>query len=66
MSKQFYKVGDKIRIIEMVGEPNYAGREGVIQYIDSIGQLHGSWGGCAIIPTADKYKILKGGKNKNS
>jgi hypothetical protein len=29
-------------------------------------QIHGTWGGCAIIPTADKYKILKGGKNKNS
>ena len=60
MSKQFYKVGDKIRIIEMVGEPNYAGREGVIQYIDSIGQLHGSWGGLGVQPSLDKIEKIEG------
>ena len=45
-----YKIGDKIKIINMVDEPQYKDKEGVIEYIDSIGQLHGSWGGCAIIP----------------
>lgn len=49
------KKGDKIKIIEMVDEPQYAGKEGVIVYIDAIGQLHGTWGGCAIIPEVDRY-----------
>ena len=51
-----YKVGDKIRIIDMMDEfsgKNYAGKEGTIEYIDSIGQLHGTWGGLAVIPEID-------------
>lgn len=47
------KVGDKIRIVEMVGEPQYTGKVGVIDHIDSIGQLFGTWGGCAIQPDKD-------------
>lgn len=38
------KVGDKIKIIDMYGEPHYQGKVGVIEFIDSIGQLHGTWG----------------------
>ena len=52
------QVGDKVRIIEMNGEPEYTGKTGVIELIDSAGQLHGTWGGCAIIPDVDKYEIL--------
>ena len=52
-----YKVGDKLRIIEMVGEPNYANRVGVVEYIDDIGQLHGTWGGLAI-QKGDKVEKL--------
>ena len=51
-----YKVGDKIRIIRMQDSWSgdlYAGREGTIEYIDSIGQLHGTWGGLAVIPEVD-------------
>lgn len=36
-------VGDTIRIIEMQGEPQYTGREGVVRSIDDMGQLHGDW-----------------------
>ena len=50
-----YKVGMKIRIIDMAGEPQYAGKEGVIQFIDSMGQIHGTWGGCAVIPGEDSF-----------
>lgn len=53
-----YSVGQKIRIIEMYEEPRYNGKEGVIEHIDSLGQLHGSWGGLAVIPETDKIKIL--------
>ena len=53
------KVGQKIRIIEMDGEPHYSGREGVIKLIDSMGQLHGTWGGCAVIPGTDSYEVIQ-------
>ena len=43
----------------MKDEPQYKGKEGIIEYIDSIGQLHGSWGGCAIIPEIDEFIIIK-------
>ena len=51
-------VGDRIRIIYMEGEPQYTGREGVVRSIDDIGQLHGSWGGLAIIPGKDLFEII--------
>lgn len=54
-----YEVGMKIRIIDMAGEPQYAGKEGEILRIDSMGQLHGTWGGCAVIPGEDSFVILK-------
>ncbi len=36
------KVGDKIRIIQMNGEPLYSGKIGIVEHIDDIGQIHGS------------------------
>lgn len=57
------KVGDTIKIIEMEGEPVYAGKVGVIKHIDDKGQLHGTWGGLAVIPNVDKIEVLvKGGE----
>ena len=52
------KIGDTIKIIRMEGEPQYADREGVVTHIDDAGQIHGTWGGCAIIPEVDTYIIL--------
>ena len=52
-------VGDRIRIVEMKGEPSYSGRVGVVDLVDGIGQLHGSWGGLAIQPENDTYEILE-------
>lgn len=52
------KPGDKIRIIEMNGEPQYTGKEGIVRCIDSIGQIHGSWGGCALIPGEDEFEVI--------
>ena len=42
------KKGDKVRIVEMMGEPRYSGREGIVETIDDAGQVHGTWGGCAL------------------
>lgn len=53
------KVGNKIKIIYMQGEPQYSGKQGEVLHIDSIGQLHGTWGGCAIIPGTDEFEVIK-------
>ena len=53
------KIGDKIRILFMEGEPQYEGREGIITSIDSLGQLHGTFGGLAVIPEKDTFEIIQ-------
>ncbi len=52
-------VGKKVVIINMEGEPQYSGKIGVVKSVDDIGQLHGSWGGCAIQPENDTFEIIK-------
>ncbi len=51
-------LGKKIKIINMKGEPQYTGKIGIVKKIDDIGQLHGTWGGCAIILPNDKIEII--------
>lgn len=55
------KVGDRIRIIRL-DDPytldTYNGREGVVNDIDGAGQLHGTWGGLAVIPWEDEFEVL--------
>lgn len=51
------KVGDWLRIDCMQGEPQYTGKIGQIDHIDSKGYLHGTWGGCSILPE-DNYTLL--------
>lgn len=55
------KVGDKIRIINMedVRANDYNGKEGIVKHIDSIGQLHGTWGGLAVIPECDTIVVIE-------
>lgn len=53
------KVGDIIKIIYMEGEPFYKGRIGKVEFIDDVGQLHGTWGGLAVIPEADEFEIIE-------
>jgi len=54
-----YKINDKIRIINMDSEPNYNGKEGIITSIDDANQLHGTWGGCALIPGLDEFIVIE-------
>lgn len=49
------KVGDEIQIVYMEGEPQYTGKVGIVEHIDDIGQIHGSWGGCALIIGRDLF-----------
>ena len=53
------KVGDKIRIIYMDGEPEYTGREGTVRLIDDAGQIHTTAGGCALIPGIDSFEVIE-------
>ncbi len=64
MTMEKVKIGDSIRIIRMDDDGGRdtqaaacAGRIGKVEHIDSIGQLHGSWGGLALIPEVDEYEI---------
>lgn len=50
------KEGDRLHITKMKGEPNYTGREGIVEFVDDADQIHGTWGGCALIPKEDKYE----------
>ncbi len=43
----------------MQNEPNYYNRVGKVTFIDDLNQVHGTWGGCAIIPNVDKFIIIK-------
>ena len=55
------KVGDRLEILYMQGEPHYAGRSGTITSIekDPYGDtaIHGTWGGLAVYVGVDNYKI---------
>lgn len=56
-----YQVGQKIQIISLEDSycaGRYNRREGVIEYIDDIGQLHGTWGGLALIPGVDDFRVI--------
>lgn len=60
------KVGDTIRITRMSDQGGkdwpataYNGREGVVEVIDGIGQLHGTWGGLAVIPGEDDFIVIQ-------
>jgi len=52
-------VGDHLRIVKMAGEPQYANRDGWVTHIDDARQIHGTWGGCALIPGDDEWIILE-------
>ena len=53
------KIGDRIRIYHLKGEDGTNdGADGIGEHIDGIGQLHGTWGGLAVIPDEDDFQII--------
>lgn len=52
-------VGKTIRIDEMAGEPQYAGKVGKVEFVDDAGQMHGTWGGCAVVPGSDRFTVIE-------
>lgn len=54
------KVGDTIRIKLVSGIQDYTDKEGVVQFYDCFGQMHGTWGKLVIIPGEDIFEIIGG------
>lgn len=59
------KVGDKIHIFSMddcggtdLQAAQYNGKEGIVELIDDMGQLHGTWGGLAVNPECDSFYVF--------
>ena len=52
------KVGDTIRIKYVSGIPHYTNKEGVVEFYDCYGQIHGTWGGIVLIPEEDIFEII--------
>lgn len=44
------KIGTYIKVLKMKDEPDYKGKIGKVVLIDDANQIHGTWGGCALIP----------------
>lgn len=59
------QIGDTIKIIEMKDEPSYKGRIGKVEFIDAENQLHGTWGGLALIPNEDDFMVIEKGRKTN-
>ena len=53
-------IGDTILIVRMDddGGKRYDGKTGVVESIDSLGQIHGTWGGLALIPGKDEFRKI--------
>ena len=51
--------GKVIKIINMPDTPSYNGKVGTVEYVDDMNQLHGTWGGCAVIPEVDDFEIIQ-------
>ena len=54
-----YLIGKLILITHMEGEPHMMGKQGIVTHVDSSGQLHGTWGGLAVLPMVDKFIVLE-------
>ena len=53
------KNGQWLKILYMVGEPRYTGKIGQVERTDDMGQIHGTWGGCALRPMdGDRYALI--------
>ena len=69
MEQVRFKVGDRIRIVRMDGEPEYSVRADVIEHVSPayepagiLEQLHGTWGGLSVQPERDTIEMIQQGE----
>ena len=66
MAKAKVKIGDKIVIKGFAGnEPSaadYIGKTGVVESINELGDISGTWGSLSLVPT-DEYEVLAEGES---
>lgn len=58
MRRTTARIGDYIHIRKMHEEPQYNDLIGKVEIIDDTNQIHGTWGGCALIPEIDSFDII--------
>lgn len=62
-NKEFF-IGCEIVITHLDGEDGtYDGRSGIVEYVDDMGDLHGTWGFLAVIPGQDQFRVVSRPKN---
>ena len=71
MAKAKAKIGDKIVIKGLTVDPNYGtvdprateyvGKIGIVESINELGDIAGSWGSLSLVPT-DEYEVLAEGE----
>ena len=52
------KIGTYIKVLKMKDEPDNKGKIAKVVLIDDANQIHGTWGGCALIPEVDSFIAL--------
>lgn len=62
-------VGDTVKILGFSGdcyesERRLVGKSGIVEYIDDMGAIHGTWGGLSLLPE-DNYIIIKKKETEN-
>lgn len=72
MAKAKAKIGDKIVIKGLTVDPNYGtvdprateyvGKTGIVESINELGDIAGTWGSLSLLPT-DEYEVLAEGES---
>ena len=52
------KIGTYIKVLKIKDEPDYKGKIEKLVLIDDANQIHGTWGGRALIPEVDSFIAL--------
>lgn len=58
MAMRAVNIGDRLRI-EDSEEYNLIGKEGIVQAIDDMGQIHGTWGVAISFEYGDRFTVLQ-------
>ena len=51
-------IGKKVRVNILDDWNPILNKTGIVEYVDDMGQLHGTWGGLAVIPDIDDIELV--------